>query len=69
MRLVMMNADEWAAKGEGDGLGRLKSDHKCAGEAGAAGGGDGVQLRDIELGGLQGGLGDGHEVAQMFAAG
>ncbi len=56
-------------QGEGHGLAGFETDEQRAGQTRAAGGGDSVQVGSFYPGSLKGVLGDGRQIAQVFAGG
>ncbi len=69
MRLVMVDAEEGLAKGEGHRLRCACACHQSLGQAGTEGGGHGFELRGPDARLVEGGGGDGQQVAQVFTRG
>jgi hypothetical protein len=69
MRLVMVDADEWFPQGEGDGLGRLKTNQQRHGQARSLRGGNGIELNRFDTRFAKCALRDWHQITQMFAGG
>jgi len=65
----VVDGDEGLVQAEGEGFGVEDADEECAGEAGAFGDGDGVELVEGGVGLGDGGADDGHDVAQVLAGG
>ncbi len=67
--LEVVDGDERLAECVGESLGVTDADEQRAGEAGAFGDGDGVELRHGDTGFAEGGIDDGDDGAEVFARG
>ena len=66
---LVVNAEKWFAQTERKGLRGFQADEQRARQAGALGGGDGVEVGGREAGLAEDFARDGQEVAEMFAGG
>lgn len=66
---VVVNSEKRAVEGEGEGLSAFEADHECIGQAGALGGGDGVEVARTDAGRPEGGMNHRGAVTQMLAGG
>lgn len=65
----VIDADERQAAAEGDGARGVVADQETAGEAGAPGAGDGIDVVEGAVRGLERFADDGHDLEQVLAAG
>ena len=65
----MVGGQERFTQAHGHGFGKSGADHQCGGEAGADGGGDGVDVGPLQAAGVQGVLGEGGEALEVRAGG
>ena len=65
----VVDGDERQFLGEGESFGVGDADQKRSGETGAGGDGDGVEIKESDVGLGEGGADDGDDGAKMLAAG